>query len=335
MSSSKIFLIILAGLDRNRNTKSSLIRFQKPLIRIIRQFFVSFYRKHIKYDEINAIKLMEYRAPFDLSKLLAEEIDVNMMPIKLGLQYRDTIPDNLKFCIPLIAECEHFLTRYSLQGNVAYVTLQRSFVKAGTSQRRPGIHIDAPIIKCEGSPYFCNVNWGVEAFLGQMNGGIFVWTDQPETCGIYNLGVPDLADLVRDFDNVKEGGVDLEFLRDELDWTVRKMAPALKEKIPSAIEAHNQRMREISAEVGYPQRQITVNRKLEGELPWYKTIEPGMLYVMTDRAPHCSLPVKEDCYRTFFRLVVGHVGVRWDDDCTDNPAVPVPENVIRKRTKFN
>lgn len=60
-----------------------------------------------------------------------------------------------------------------------------------------------------------------------------------------------------------------------------------------------------------------------------------MLYVMTDRAPHCSLPVKEDCYRTFFRLVVGHVGVRWDDDCTDNPAVPVPENVIRKRTKFN
>lgn len=62
-------------------------------------------------------------------------------------------------------------------------------------------------------------------------------------------------------------------------------------------------------------------------------MEPNRLYWMTDRTPHESLPVEEDCDRQFFRLVVGKISIWYSQHNTANPLVE-PDAPISDCSKF-
>ena len=49
---------------------------------------------------------------------------------------------------------------------------------------------------------------------------------------------------------------------------------------------------------------------------------------MTDRTPHEAMPQKSKGWRTFFRLVVGEVGVWYAQHNTANPLCPLPDYVV-------
>eukprot|EP00930_Biecheleria_cincta_P026456 TRINITY_DN18646_c0_g3_i1.p1 TRINITY_DN18646_c0_g3~~TRINITY_DN18646_c0_g3_i1.p1 ORF type:complete len:399 (+),score=48.90 TRINITY_DN18646_c0_g3_i1:98-1198(+) len=54
-------------------------------------------------------------------------------------------------------------------------------------------------------------------------------------------------------------------------------------------------------------------------------MKPDTIYWLTDATPHESLPVKEDCYRQFFRLVTSSLSAWYPEHCTANPlASPDP-----------
>lgn len=61
---------------------------------------------------------------------------------------------------------------------------------------------------------------------------------------------------------------------------------------------------------------------------------PNMLYWMTDRTPHESLPAPRIVHRQWFRLVSGAVGVWWAQHSTANPLGVRPTCPIRYDNKF-
>lgn len=63
-------------------------------------------------------------------------------------------------------------------------------------------------------------------------------------------------------------------------------------------------------------------------------MKPNMLYWMTDRTPHESLPAKETAPRQFFRLVSQGIGAWYTKHNTPNPLGVQPEAVIVDHDKF-
>ena len=53
-------------------------------------------------------------------------------------------------------------------------------------------------------------------------------------------------------------------------------------------------------------------------------LEANRLYWITDRTPHESLPLAQDTYRQFFRLVTEKVDVWYEQHSTPNPLGVVP-----------
>ena len=63
-------------------------------------------------------------------------------------------------------------------------------------------------------------------------------------------------------------------------------------------------------------------------------IEPNVLYWITDRTPHESLPVKE-LIVNFFRVITENVSFWFADHSTPNPCDVLPDPSITKILKGN
>ena len=62
-------------------------------------------------------------------------------------------------------------------------------------------------------------------------------------------------------------------------------------------------------------------------------MQPNYLYWITDRTPHESLPLKEEKYRQYFRLVTHEVSLWVEDHSAKNPLGLVPDSSITKIIK--
>ena len=58
-----------------------------------------------------------------------------------------------------------------------------------------------------------------------------------------------------------------------------------------------------------------------------------VIYWITDRTPHESLPLTKDAYRQYFRLVTHQVSLWFEDHSTKNPLGIVPDPNITKIVK--
>ena len=64
-------------------------------------------------------------------------------------------------------------------------------------------------------------------------------------------------------------------------------------------------------------------------------MEPNVLYWITDRTPHESLPMKERTYCQFFRVVTENVSLWFADHSTPNPCGVLPDPSITKIVRGN
>ena len=72
--------------------------------------------------------------------------------------------------------------------------------------------------------------------------------------------------------------------------------------------------------------------------PWKsEQLRENMMYWLTDRTPHESLPLREDTYRQYFRVVTSEVSVWFEEHSTPNPLGVLPDpskTKIVKGSKF-
>ena len=214
--------------------------------------------------------------------------NVNMLPFILG--DKGSLPDDLQCYYPLIDACPFYREDF---GKVAYLTVQESAaVEQGKTQRRPGLHIEAPGVLVpnnadetgdngdnnEGA--LCSFKPGVELF--RWGTGMFAGPDRYDG-GIYT------ASNVHDTLEVWDALVDC--------------------KIPNIVDDHGgcEHLRPL----------LGPGTKLRaGELVW-----------MTDCTPHEALPQPTTGPRQFFRLVMSDVSHWYAQHSTANPKVPIPDTV--------
>jgi hypothetical protein len=94
------------------------------------------------YKEVGSVKFPEYKG----------DILVNMMPFVFDDD--SSIPEEYHDYLPLIDQCSFE------KGKLAYLTIHESLVKAGISQRRPGIHTEGTSRSCWGG----SSPWGGDKF---------------------------------------------------------------------------------------------------------------------------------------------------------------------------
>ncbi|OQR83139.1 hypothetical protein ACHHYP_15052 [Achlya hypogyna] len=125
---------------------------------------------------------------------------VNMMPFIIG--DRKSLPPECQRYVQLLNEC------YSpgQQGKVGYLTIHEGVVEAGASQRRPGLHVEAPnamqlqTTKVGGgasSFQWREIRWGRGWYLEkQLLGGIYMASTVANSCSVWNTVVADDNDIV-------------------------------------------------------------------------------------------------------------------------------------------
>ena len=153
------------------------------------------------------------------------DININMMPFIVGLTFeKSKLPEFVRPYWPMIEACLYPEMERSWNqmwpnkwgaseiGNVNFLTIQEGWVEAGTSQRRPGLHVDSPgrvkikyeddgtAVKGEGSsrPYRGHP-WGDGcAHRGEDNviilqGGIYLASSTPSSSRAWNCRVEQHA----------------------------------------------------------------------------------------------------------------------------------------------
>jgi hypothetical protein len=251
------------------------------------------------------------------------DIKVNMMPFILGQTFKECkLPKYLQEYWPLIQICSkpeaskkhnHWFSNSEL-GQVCFLTVHESFVEAGKSHRRAGMHTDNPgKVLIRRKP---QQKTNAPASAG--NEGIGVSSRFKKHC--WGLGGCHIINNINDRDGsdghvmVLRGGI---YMASTVDDTCEvwncKIMPDSQEK-------------EIIGKLG----DVEHLRKL---MPSGEKMKANRMYWMTDRTPHECLPIKEGTYRQFFRLVTSQVSLWYEDHSTKNPLGVVPNPSITKIVK--
>jgi hypothetical protein len=202
-----------------------------------------------------------------------KEYRINMMPFILN-ESLDTLPEECKRYKDIILRCLYETP--TEKDRVCYLTIEESYVKKGTTQRRPGLHTETIGMSKNsgfGTYYHYPPSWG------GAYGGIFLASNIGNSTRVYNAYVDDTV--------IGTLG-DIEHLRKTLDKNFDK-----------------------------------------------SIMEPNSLYWLTDRTPHEALPIQEDSFRQFFRLVTSDVSLWYSKHSTWNPlCAPAAEIVDIDKFEF-
>ena len=79
--------------------------------------------------------------------------------------------------------------------------------------------------------------------------------------------------------------------------------------------------------VGYLRNLLPKDRRIE--------LKANKLYWLTDRTPHEGLPMIQDGWRQFFRLVSHKLGVWYEEHSTKNPVGIIPDESYTKIIEGN
>ncbi len=224
------------------------------------------------------------------------DIDVNMMPF-LMWNPRKTLPESLHGYLPLIYECAKATTsgRPASRGLVAYLTVQESAVLAGQAQRRAGLHVERP----RGGHGRQLRYDGAKPPSAQMEYLNAAW-------GLGHIAIGG---------NLGDIPVDGIFMANTAPGSCH-VWPALIGEPERTTDAHGG-VEHLRAKLG-------AGVDVGDDLIWF-----------TDRTPHESLPVAQDCVRQFFRLIVGPISVWHAAHNTANPLGTLPDAVVSDEDRFS
>ena len=114
-----------------------------------------------------------------------QDINVNMLPFVLGDS--SSLPVQLLPYYSLIEKCRVLLEE---MGKVCYLTISESHVDGDTTQRRGGLHIEAPNMKLESSFFVAGkeYHWGHGFAFSEdeLHGGLYMASSVSNTCAVYN-----------------------------------------------------------------------------------------------------------------------------------------------------
>lgn len=250
-----------------------------------------------------------------------EDINVNMMPFKL-FDPEGTLPASLHPWTHLVRSCMACYTSSDdYRDRVGYLTVHESDVAAGTTQRRPGLHVErplgpGPVGPVGGSGHVsrtCCTQWAIgkhqlEPYFPDLPcWGLGHWDT--------SRGVP--VNGIFFASAFHEHDADTGTWTDESAGTV--LWPATIESPESVSDEHGgiEHMREY-----LPNDRTHVIGN--GELVW-----------LTDRTPHEPLPAAVSGRRQFFRLVAGPISVWYSRHNTPNPLGVAPGAPISDIDKFS
>jgi len=290
----------ISKLQGNRYMLEDIINYvEKPL-------YDEFYLKHINKNEVPYMiwprqdkfsKPDNIRMTFPIEFPPPKDININMMPIKMGGYLFHYLPDECSHYAEFIyGNCmaTFYKTGEYPKDRIAYLTIQEGLVPIGETQRRPGLHIERPgSIKCGGkwhnadSQEYMNIAWGLGRWGedGLPSDGIFMASTINNSCAIWNC-VIDNPEEVSD----KHGGFE--------------------------------HMRHL---LGEP-RKLRAN-----EMCWFTDRTPHESLPI--KAPENN-PNATHVYRQFFRLVVGPISVWYSKHNTPNPTGVQPDAPISDDDKF-
>jgi hypothetical protein len=229
------------------------------------------------YENISKVTFPEYQG----------NIHINMMPFIMG--DKNTLPDYLHGYLSIIEKCSKIES-----GKVAYLTITESAVKAGNSQRRPGIHTEGT--KSSG---WGDGSWGNRRNNGNWGGG--EWGG-----GVSNPNWNNWGNAWGQGSMSKDG-----IYMASTDGSCKIWNCLV------SSEQVNEHGGLLVAPVGLSE-----------------IMQPSSLYWLTDRTPHEALPVAQDTNRQYFRLVSEKVSVWWKQHSTPNPFGIQPTCKILYHSKF-
>jgi len=244
-----ILKMLLFGTISNQSSLRKLRGLTSTILKDIYQFIFLFWKRNIIESTFSPSSCGKINFPE------SKNININMMPF--NITDINSLPGEYRQYWPLIQRC------HSLHSTICYLTIHESFVKAGETQRRGGLHAESPGYLIErGKRTGQKLGWG-GGFSARIihKGGIYMASNINNSCRVFPY------QLTKHCDIVGENG-DIEFLREFFPKS-------------SLLQAN--------------------------ELVW-----------ITDTTPHEALPVTEDCYRQFFR-VVGKLSAWYEKHSTPNP----------------
>jgi len=112
--------------------------------------------------------------------------NVNMMPFVLG--NKESLPEYLHpYYDSCIARCPAMPDEI---GKVCYLTVAEGYVSASDTQRRGGLHVEAPGSHAKDSNFVAAIEhaWGcgVAFFPDELHGGLFMASNMHHTCAVWN-----------------------------------------------------------------------------------------------------------------------------------------------------
>ena len=185
-----------------------------------------FFKKVCKFHMYNGNTEDKLTAGIDILFPPPKNIKINMMPYVFGGYKFESykLPSYLKPYFNMIKLChcsEEDLNK------IFYLTIDEGLVKAGQSQRRPGIHTDNSgplklknsnliysVCKGEGAGKKCYFYWGDGVLMtDEISGGIFIASNVPNSCRLWNCKIE--KDLANGSEIIGENG-DCEHIKEFL-----------------------------------------------------------------------------------------------------------------------
>ena len=246
-------------------------------------------------------------------------LEINMMPIDL-YRLEETLPTYLHGYLPMLKKCrfsmshpsdcmEEWDSSYEKLPWLAFVTIDERYVDEGCSQRRRGLHVEAPTVLASTSllPPLATIS-PIENMPGQEEREL---TYRSTTFGhhvapvnMYWGGGPIRASCIYGgiFCCSNRGGTTAVYNCQVVDTITGEQV---------VIGRHGS---------------VEHCRNLIENISTCKLLDAGELVWFTDRTPHESLPIpiserddRHDNTRQFFRLVAGPVSAWFADHSTANP----------------
>lgn len=174
--------------------------------------------------------------------------NVNMMPFIMGK--KESLPCDLIPYYSLIASCP---VQESEIGKVCYLTVSEGFIRASDTQRRGGLHIEAPRTSFQSDPAFIaglEHAWGmgVAWTTDELHGGIYVASNMDNTSCVWDAlvdksapnsqgGIEHLRPFLGEGHKLKAG---------ELVWMTDRTP---HEALPQEVDGYRQFFRLVTSEI--------------------------------------------------------------------------------------
>ena len=191
------------------------------------------------------------------------DIDINMMPFVMAKRFKETkLPAYLRtYWDQMLDQC---IVRSELD-KIGYLTIQESFVKKSSTQRRPGIHTESPGVvmfkegkgKLDVQTRVFSWGSGVVSTTQELHGGIYMASNVPNSCKIWNCKIlrphGNSPDVVGEHGNIEHLRAFLpsscEVLNANTVYWFTDRTP--HEALPLAEGTYRQFFRLVTSEVAY------------------------------------------------------------------------------------